>query len=225
MSLVGALRRAATDLYFNSWRLAPANLVWAVVLLLALFVGPATLLGMTLLVATAVPLAGVYRMSALIARGEPVAFSDFLVAMRQYALRAMGTAAGAGLLAVVFLTNVVVGLQATDPVGWFVSAMGLWGAVCLALFIVAWWPLLVDPRRDGLGVRRRMALAGLAVIGQPARMLALSLTITLILIGSAVLFAALLLLGVAYTSLVSTNYVLPLVDGLEARVPEGRLPG
>lgn len=225
MSLVGALRKAATDLYFNSWRLAPANLAWAVTLLLALFVGPTTLLGLALLIVSAIPLAGIYRMAALIAREEPVAFSDFLGAMRRFALPAMGTAAGAGLLAIVFTTNVVVGLQATDPIGWFVSAMGLWGAIGLALFIVAWWPLLVDPRRDDLGSRRRIALAGLAVIGQPVRMLALSLVLTAVLIGSAILFAALLLLGVAYTSLVSTNYVLPLVDALEARVPEGRLPG
>ena len=43
MSLRAALRQSLHDFYFNSWRLAPANLVWGAVLILVLLSsGPLT---------------------------------------------------------------------------------------------------------------------------------------------------------------------------------------
>jgi hypothetical protein len=225
MSLRAALRQSMTDLYFNSWRLAPANLVWGGLLILALLAGPLTVLGLVLLVALAVPTAGIYRLGALIARGEPAAFSDFVDGMRQNAIAALAVAAGAATLAVVFTTNIFVGLEAGVPVGWLIGAMALWGDVALTMLLVTFWPILVDPRREGLALRRRVVLAGLVVIGRPGRVAALTLVVTAILIVSTVLFAAILLVSVAYVSLVSARYVLPMLDALEARLPEGRLPG
>jgi len=225
MSLGGALRQSLTDLYFNSWRLAPANLAWGVGFVAMLLAGPLTVLGVAILVLLAVPLVGIHRMAALIARGEAVAISDFVDGMRRYGGRAVIVAVGAVTLGVVFTTNVVVGLDAAGPVGWFMSAMALWGLVGLAMFLVAFWPILVDPQREGLGVRRRLALAGLVVIGRPGRVLVLTTIVGAILVISTVLFAALLIVSVAYVALVSARYVLPLLDALEARLPEGRLPG
>jgi hypothetical protein len=225
MSLGGALRQSVTDFYFNSWRLAPANLAWGVGFVAMLLAGPLTGAGVVLLVALAVPTAGLYRMAALLARDEPVALSDFVDGMRRHAWSALTVAGGAAILATVFATNVVVGLDAGGPVGWFVSAMALWGLVGLAMFLVAFWPILADPRREGLGLRRRLALAGLVVIGRPGRVLALTAILVVILAVSTVLFAAIVLVSVAYVSLVGARYVLPLADSLEARLPEGRLPG
>jgi hypothetical protein len=224
MSIRSALRQSVTDFFFNSWRLAPANLVWGIGFVAFLIAGPMTLVGAAILVLLAVPLAGLHRMAALVARGEAAGFSDFLGGMRRYGLRAVAVAAGAVVLAGVFTTNVIVGLQTGHPVGWFVSAMALWGLVGLAMLLTAFWPLLVDPQRDELGLRRRLALAGLVVIGRPGRMLALTVLVAVILAISVVLFAAILLVSVAYVSLVMSRYVLPLVDELEARLPEGRLP-
>lgn len=225
MSLAGALRQALTDFYFNSWRLAPANLVWGIGFIALIVAGPLSVLGVAVLVLLAVPLAGIQRMAALIARDEPAAFSDFLGGIRRYAAPALIVAAGAAILAGVFTTNIVVGFEAGGPVGWFISALALWGNVALAMLLVVFWPVLVDPRREGLGLRRRLALAGLVVIGRPGRVVALTLIIATILVVSTVLFAAILLVSVAYVSLVSARYVLPLLDALEARLPEGRLPG
>lgn len=225
MSLRASLRASITDFYFNSWRLAPANLAWAAVLLLAFLAGPLSLVGMALLIALAVPTVGLYRMGALIARGEPTTFSDFLGGMRRYGLTALAVGVVAVILAIVFTTNVFVGLEARNPLGWFISAMALWGDVGLAMFLVAFWPVLVDPERQGLGLRQRLALAGLAVIGRPGRMLILTAVIGLILIVSTVLFAAIVLVSVAYVALFSSRVVLPLVDALEARLPEGRRLG
>jgi hypothetical protein len=225
MSLGSALRQAVTDFYFNSWRLAPANLVWGVGFIALLVAGPLTVVGVAILVVLAVPLAGLHRMAALIARDEPVAFSDFVAGMRRYAGPAIAAAAGAAILAAVFTTNVVVGLGAGGPFGWFISALALWGDVALVMLLGVFWPVLVDPRREGLGLRRRFALAGLVVIGRPGRVAALTIVVAAILIVSTVLFAAILLVSVAYVALVSARYVLPMLDALEARMPEGRLPG
>ncbi len=225
MSLGGALRHSLTDFYFNSWRLVPANLVWGVGFVALLIAGPLTVAGVVTLVLLAVPLAGVQRMAALVARDEPATFSDFVQGMRRFAAPALATSAGATVLAIVFTTNIYVGLEAGGPVGWFIGAMALWGDVALAMLLVTFWPILVDPRREGIGLRRRLVLAGLVVIGRPGRVAALTLVVTVILVVSTVLFAAILLVSVAYVSLVSARYVLPMLDALEARLPEGRLPG
>ena len=222
MSIGSALRASLHDFYFNSWRLAPANLVWGVLLVAALIAGPLTLLGMALLMLLAVPTAGLYRMGALIARNEPAAFSDFLGGMRRYGVRALAIAVGAATLAFVFTTNVIVGLQAGNPLGWFISAMALWGDVGLLMLLTTLWPILVDPAREGLGLRQRVTLAGLAVIGRPVRVLVLTVVLVLILAASTVLFAALIIVSVAYVAIVSSRVILPLVDEVEARLPETR---
>lgn len=223
MALAPALRQAVTDFYFNSWRLAPANLVWGVGFIALFVAGPLSLVGVAILLLLALPTAGLHRMAALIARGEPAAFSDFVDGMRRYAGPALAVTAGAVILATVFTTNVIFGLEMGGPVGWFVSAMALWGDVALAMLLVAFWPVATDPRREELGLRRWLALAGLAVIGRPGRVFLLTLIVVAILVVSTVLFAAILLVSVAYVSLVSARYVLPMVDALEARLPEGRL--
>jgi hypothetical protein len=223
MSIAGALRQGLTDFYFNSWRLAPANLVWGLGFVAMLLAGPLTALGVVLLVLLAIPTAGLHRMAALIARDEPVALSDFVDGMRRYAVPALVVGAGAAILATVFTTNVIVGFGAGGPLGWFLSAMALWGEVALAMLLVAFWPILADPRREDLSLRRRLGLAGLAVIGRPAHLFAFTLVVAAILLVSAVLFAALVLVSVAYVSLISARYVLPMVDTLEARLPGRRL--
>jgi hypothetical protein len=224
MALRAALRAALTDLYFNSWRFAPANLAWAVVLIAALLIGPLTLPGLALLAVLAVPTAGLYRMAALVARGEPLALSDFLEAMRRYGLVAAGVGAAALVLGVVFVTNVGVGFAADHPLAWFIGALALWGLVGLVMFLLAFWPMFVDPNREGQTIRQRALLATLAVIGRPGRMLLFSAVVVVLLVAATVLFAALILVGVAYVAMVSARYVLPLVDALEASLPEGRRP-
>ena len=225
MSIGSALRGSLRDFYFNSWRLAPANLLWGVVLIVALVAGPTTALGLLLLVLLAVPTAGLYRMGALIARDEPAAFSDFLGGMRRFGPAGLSVGMGAAVLAVVLTTNVIVGLEAHNPVGWLISAMALWGDVGLLMFLTAFWPILVDPQREGVRLRRKLALAGLAVIGRPVRMVALTVVVVVLLTVSTILFAALVIASVAYVALISSRVVLPLVDEVEARLPEARQPG
>ena len=225
MAIGAALRQCLRDFYFNSWRLAPANVLWGLVLIVALLAGPISLVSAALLVALAVPTVGIYRLAALIARDEPASFSDFIGGMRRFGPTAIAVAAGALVLAAILTTNMLVGLQAGHPVGWFITAMALWGDVALVLFLIAFWPVLVDPERDGLALRHKVALAGLVVIGRPVRAIALTVAVALLLVLSTVLFAALIIVSVAYVALVSSRVVLSLVDEVEARLPEGRRIG
>jgi hypothetical protein len=221
-SLAGALRASLRDFYFNSLRLAPANLVWGIAFVVVLLVGVNVPPAFALIPVLAIPLVGIHRLAALIARDEPADFGAFWAAIRDYGASAFAMGVGSTVLAVVLTTNVFIGLQVGGPIGWFLSAMALYGDVALAMLLVAFWPILVDPRREGLSVRQRATLAGVLVIGRPGRLLALTTVVGVILGVSAVLFAALITVSLAYVSLVSARYVLPLADQTEARLASRR---
>jgi hypothetical protein len=211
------MRDAATDFYYNSWRLAPANAVWGVAFV-AVSVATAIYLPALVLVALlALPIAGMHRMAALIHRGEPISFWDFVSGVRRYAGAALLVGAGAVLLAVVFTFNVFFGLDAGGVFGWTISALALYGDIGLAMFLVAAWPIVVDPQRAGESLRSRLRLAALVNLARPGRMFALTALIVAILAISTVLFVALLTISVAFVSLVATRYVLPAADRLEGR--------
>jgi uncharacterized membrane protein YesL len=158
-----------------------------------------------------------HRIAALIVRGDSVGFADFLSGMRRYFLPALGLGTVAWLLALVFTANAFIGLQQDNVVGWLFSAFALYGDVGLVMYVVAAWPILVDPLREELPVRRRLWLAAAVILTRPVRMLMLTAVIVALLLASTLLFAALLTISVAYVSLVATRYVLPAADRLEGR--------
>lgn len=217
-----ALRQGLIDLYYNSWRLVPANATWAGLLVLVLAATLAWLPLVALAALLAVPVAGIHRMAALIARGESVAFADFIDGSRRFLTPALATGLASLALAGVFTTNVVVGLQMGGPVGWSLSALALYGDIGLAVLLVAWWPLLVDPRREEQPLRERLKLAALVVLRWPGRMTALTLTIGVMLIISTALLAVLLTVAIAYGALVGSRFVLPVADRLERQLADRR---
>jgi hypothetical protein len=212
-----ALRRAAEDLYFNSWRLVPANLAWAAVVA-AVAIASAIWLPAALLVGIAgIPLAGINRMTARLARDDRAAFGDFVDGARQMALPAAVLGIGATVLAVVFSSNVLLGLELDTPLGWFLTATAAYADVALAMVLSAAWPILADPGHAGRPLRDVLRLAGLLCLAKPGRVLQLSFVVAALLIASTLILPAVALVGVAFTSLVSARTVLPLVDRLEAR--------
>jgi hypothetical protein len=222
--LGGAFREAAFDLYYNSWRMVPANIVWGLgfvaILVLA---GGVWLPALILLALLAVPVAGLHRMAAMIERGGGTSFSDFVIGMRRFFWPALAAGIIATLLAIVFTANVILGLQLGGVLGWLFSAFALYGDIGLAMVLVAFWPILVDPLREELPIRRRLWLAVLVSLARPGRMFVLTLLIAAVLIASTVLFAAIVTVSVAYVSLVGARYVLPAADRLEGRPTVHRL--
>jgi hypothetical protein len=222
VSIGRAIRLAAIDFYFNSLRFVPANAAWAlgalVVLFLAVAWPPAIVLGALL----AIPLAGLHRMAALLARGEATSLSDFVDGMRRFGAAAAVVATGAVVLGFVLTTNMVVGFESGGPIGWFLGATALYGVIALVMFLVAAWPILVDPQRESAPLRRRLRLAGLVVIGRPGRLFLLTAIVIVVLAASVVILAGIVLVGVAFTSLLATRWVLPVADELEARYEAAR---
>lgn len=217
--LGGAVRDAAVDFYFNSWRLVPANAVWGLVLIVLIVAGAYQALGALLFSATlAVPMAGVYRLAALIVRGQPVAFSDALGAYRQYLRPALtlGITATAG--STILVVNIAFNLLTLGgPLSWALSTAAFWGLVIFWTWMLAVWPLVVDPRREDSGLWQQMRLAALLVLAFPLRSGALMMVTVLLLAISTVLFAALITISVAFCALLGCRYVLPAADRLEGR--------
>jgi hypothetical protein len=222
MTLGGAIRQAAVDFYYNSWRFVPANVAWALTLLAVMMLASLWAPAIVLLVLLAAPLAGIQRMATRLARGEATSLSDFAEGTRRYGLQAVGIAAGAATLATVLGTNVIVGFGSEGPLGWFVGASAMYGLVALAMYLVAVWPVLVDPSHEGTSLRRRLQVAGLVLLGRPGRLFLVTILIVAVLALSTVLIAGIVLFGVAYSSLFASRWVLPTADALEARYEAAR---
>jgi uncharacterized membrane protein YesL len=222
VSIGRAIRQAAIDFYFNSLRFVPANAAWALGALVVLFAAVAWPPAIVLAVVLAIPVVGLHRMAALLARDEAASLSDFVDGMRRFGVAATGVATGAAILAFVLTTNMVVGLGSGEPLGWLIGATALYGDIALAMFLVAAWPILVDPRHESARLRRRLQLAGLVVIGRPGRLFLLTTVVVVVLAVSIVVLAGIVLVGVGYVSLLATRWVLPAVDELEARYEAAR---
>ncbi len=217
-TLRGALRAAAVDFYFNSMRLVSANVLWGallVIILLTLIRAPGPLTAI-LFVFLVLPTVGLYRLSALIVRGEFVAFSDGLQAQRRHLGVALAAGTTIAACAGVFVTNIILGITNPSILGWVVMTFAAWGLATLWVGTLAFWPLLVDPARTGRGARAAARLAALLVLAHPIRLAALGLVSGAVILVSTVAFVALLTIAVAFVSLVGCRYVLPAADRLEA---------
>jgi uncharacterized membrane protein YesL len=209
-----AVRLAASDFAFNTWRFIGANVVFGAGLLVVVVIALGWPPAIALLPLLAVPLAGMHRMAALLARDEPASLSDFTEGMRRFGVQAVGIGAGALLAGIVLATNAVAGLTGAGPAGWFVGVLAVYGLLGLCMFLVATWPLLVDPARDGWRLRSRLRAAAMLVLARPAPLFALTGFIGLILVVSTIILGGIVLVTVSFASLVATRWVLPAADQL-----------
>ena len=219
-TLRGAFRLAATDFYYQSLRLVPANVAWGAgfltVLAVALWLSPA--LALVIAPLLCLPLVGVARLAAQIVRGDDVVLSDITTAMRSHGLSALAAGVVFELATLVAATNVVAGISGGGAIGWAFAMLAVWGLAALWVVGLAFWPLLVDPARDAMPVAARTRLAGLVVLAHPARFASLGASVAVVTIVSAVAFAALLSVSVAFIALVASRVTLPSADQLEARL-------
>jgi hypothetical protein len=217
-SLAGAFRAAASDLYFNSWRLLPANVIWSVVVLamitMAMLAPPLVVLAPL----AALPVAGLFRMTTRIVRGEAVSFWDAIDAWRHEVLATLGLGAALLVAIVVLGSNAITGLAAGTPLGWAFATLALWGLIATWLYAWMAWPLLADPARATRPIAERLRLAGLLVLASPGRIGWLGLLLAVFLVASAIAIVALVTVSVAFAALVAARYVLPAADRLEARL-------
>jgi uncharacterized membrane protein YesL len=223
-SIGGAIRAAGRNAYYHSWRLLPANVVWATVAIAvatAALVVPAAVLLLPLL---ALPTAGIFRVTTRIARGQAVSFWDAVDAWRTDVGRTLAFGAALVLATVVLGFNVVTGLGSASALGWALATTAAWGLV--ATWLVAWmgWPILVDPDRIDRTFRDNLRLAALLVLAHPLRIGALGLVLAIFLAVSTVAIVALVTISVAFAALVASQFALPAADRLEAQLGQRRDP-
>ena len=225
-SLGGALRLGATDFFFNSWRIVPLNVLWGVVFLIALglavFVHP--LAALTVLILTAIPLAGLARLGSRATRGVSVDFADAWEPIRARPRAVLVAGTGFVVVIVILTLNLIFGFALGNALGWAFATAAGWGLVTAISLGFTLWPLLTDPERDTAPSRAIVRLAGLLVLAHPFRIAALALILGVLLVISAVALAALVSVSVGFVMLVAARYVLPAADRLEARLVDlGRL--
>ena len=223
----GAFGAGGSDLFYNSWRVVPANLIVGVGLVVVLWVWAiaGALAAAVVSVPLAIPIAGLFRLGAMATRGRDVNLSDVLDPARAEALPILltGAAFAGGLL--VLGTNLVGGLLVGGMVAWAIATAAFWGLAILVALGFALWPIAVDPERAGMAWRARVRLAGLLVLAHPGRMGALSILLVILLAISTVIVAAVLTVSIGFSALVACRYVLPAADRLEARLGERPGPG
>jgi hypothetical protein len=219
----GALRAGASDLFFNSWRAVPVNLVFGAVLLLVLFVAAVAgiIVAAVVSVLLAPPLAGLFRLGSLATRGCDVNLSDAIDPIREAPVAVLAAGTMFAAATIVLATNVVTGLLVGGMLPWMVSTAAAWGLLASLVLGFTWWPLATDPSRAGVPHRARARLAILLAVAHPVRFAALTIVLTAILLASTVVFAALLSVSVALCAFIACRYVLPAADRLDARL-EGR---
>jgi hypothetical protein len=217
-SLPGSIRAALSDLYYHSWRLVPANLVWslaAFAVLIAFVVSPYGVVAIPLL---AVPTAGLFRMTDRITRGEAVSFWDSVGAWRRELGSTLAFGSVLALLGLVLSVNLVSGILANGVFGWAFATLAFWGLVATWLFAWAAWPLLADPWRAAWPARERLRLAGYLLLAHPMRLAALGVFLLVLLVGSTVAIVAILTVSVAIASLIASRFILPAADRLDDRL-------
>ena len=216
-------RTAAVDFYYQSIRIVAANAAWGLaataLLGVAAFVSPLAALLVSPVVA--VPFVGVFRLAALISRGEEVVLSDVVDAWRRYAFVAIVSGALMLALVVVLAANLIGGLAVATPIAWAFASLAAWGLVTAWVVALAFWSILVDPARDDVAIPAKARLAVATVLAFPARFGGLGLFLAVVLIASGIAVVALLTIGLGYAALVATRYTLPAADRVEAWAREG----
>jgi len=210
--LTRAIRAAASDFLANSWRLVVPNVVWGAGLV-ALLAGTGVS-GVVWLLAPliALPTVGIYRVAAIIVRGQPVSMADGFVSWRRYGAPAI--AVGALLLGclAVFGINLATGVQNSGVVGWSLATLAGWGLVATAIVASVVWPLLVDPWRESLGLRGALRLAALLAIAFPVRFGILAACLVLLVVVSTFAVVVVLTIAIGLVALIASRYVLPAAD-------------
>jgi hypothetical protein len=212
-----ALRAASVDFYYHSIRLIVANLIWggAFFVVWSLSVTGAPLLALLIAPLLAVPWVGLARLAAFIARDDDVVLSDAFGAYRAYLVPAIVagfvTTAAFALLG----WNIASGLWAGGPLGWIFATLAGWGLVIGVGVSLAFWPLLVDPRRAGRPLLATARLAALVVLAYPIRMAGLGLIVGFVAVVGTLAAAAIATFAAAWIALAACRVVLPLADQLE----------
>jgi len=211
-----AIRTAAEDLYYNSWRFFGANLIFGVGLLAIALLSVGGLAFLILLVLLTPVAAGTMRMATTMVRNRHTDFGELVDELRR-PWRSLALGAAQLFFLFVLVIDLLLGVAIQRPLGTFLSVSGLYGVFILWLYATLAWPIVLDPIRAGLRLRERLRLAALLMLAYPLRMAGLALLLAALVVFSTLTVAPILMISVAFTCLVAAHCVLPAADRLEGR--------
>jgi hypothetical protein len=190
--------------------------VWALV-------GPVALLLSPLV---ALPWAVAVRVATLAVRREGPALGPAIRYVAQQAGAILIAGAVLTLAVFTFTTNLAIALQERGVVGIAFGGISVWGLVIEAMLALAFWPILLDPRRESMRARDRARLAGYVLFASPLRLLFLAIVTAAILILCVYVVALLPTIAIAIIAATATRVALPASDAVvrRSRAPRGEEP-
>ena len=210
-----AVREAAVDFFFNGWAFLSANVAIGAVLMsamyAALFVSP-WLIGLATL--AVLPAAGTMRMATRLRRDGHTGLGDFAEVFRGH-WRVLLLGVAQVVIGVVLVVDVAIAFAWGSWIGTFLLVGAAYGIALLWAVAVVAWPILLDPVRDAIPIRRRLRLAVLVVVHNPRRIAALAVVSGVMLLAATVLIAPILTVALSLAWLTIGGCVLPLADELE----------
>jgi hypothetical protein len=195
-----------------------ANLAFGVAFfaLLALWatIGPVALL---LTPIVALPWAVAVRVSTLAVRREGAGLALAVRDVTANTGTILASAAVFALAAFTFITNLAIALQERGFVGLAFGGISVWGLVIEVMLALAFWPILLDPRRQSMRARDRARLAGYVLFASPLRLLLLAIVAAAILILCVYVIALLPTIAIAVVAAAATRMALPASDAVVRR--------
>ena len=204
-----------------------ANLVFGVAFfaLLTLWaaMGPIALLFTPLV---ALPWAVAVRIATLAVRREGAGLGPAVRYVTRSAGTILASAAVLALAAFTFVTNLAIALQERGVLGLAFGGISVWGLVIEAMLALAFWPILLDPRRESMRARDRARLAGYVLFASPLRLLFLTILTAAILVLCVYVVALLPTIAIAIIAATATRVALPASDAVvrRSRVARGEEP-
>ena len=212
------MRDGAADIYANAIAFLVANLAFGVAFfaLLTLWAttGPVALL---LTPIVALPWAVAVRIATLAVRREGAGLAPAVRHVARNAGTVLASAAVLALAAFTFVTNLAIALQERGGLGLAFGGISVWGLVIEAMLALAFWPILLDPRRESMRARDRARLAGYVLFASPLRLLFLTIVTAAILTLCVYVIALLPTIAIAVIAATATRVALPASDAVERR--------
>jgi hypothetical protein len=215
----GAGVRAIRDVLEHPVPLIAANLAWGVVAFAAwLGATIAAPLGIAFALLLVWPTATIAAIAGRVVRGQEPALRDVVRwPVGRPAVALLGALAVAcGLVGV---ADLEAALARGDLMGIAFATLAGWGLVASTVLACVAWPLLGDPARADLGAREVLRLSATIALTRTPRVVAAWSVVSVLLVVSAVLAAAIVMVSVSLAALLLARVVLPMADALDG-IPE-----
>jgi hypothetical protein len=204
---VGAvLRRAVRDFYEESWRLIPLNTAFSAYVLAVLAVAAYAPVALLLLLGAGPLAAALVSAAVTVVETGSLTFIEATAGLRRCWLRGLELGAsvalgvGATILAIGFYTR-------SGTLAWPLALLVLYLGCIFGLYQLVLWPLALRDCRYPL--RHAAVDAARVLVGRPAALVALALTLLLVnLLGIAAAVLPFLTMTMAYTALAAARFAL-----------------